>query len=133
MSEHAQLVAVAAAAAAALVTEMVKDSWSSMRAAAARFFGHAGEPEAGRQLARLDADQAQVEALDPALLEERWQRRFMTLMEDFPDAAGDLAVLASRRENAEQTGVNQSATGNTGPVIQVGRDNFGGLNTEGRG
>ncbi|MFH8894234.1 hypothetical protein [Streptomyces sp. NPDC017949] len=132
MSEHAQLVAVAAAAAAALVAEMAKDGWSSMRTAVARFFGHAGEAEAERQLARLDSDQAQAQTLDPALLEERWQRRFMTLVEDFPDAAGDLAVLAARREEVSKAGVNQNATGNTGPTIQVGRDNFGGLNTEGR-
>ncbi|MFD9359510.1 hypothetical protein [Streptomyces sp. NPDC060031] len=52
--------------------------------------------------------------------------------EDFPEAACDLTVLAGRRENAEKAGVNQSATGNTGPVIQVCRDNFGGLNAEGR-
>ncbi|OEJ36350.1 hypothetical protein BGK72_38995 [Streptomyces agglomeratus] len=103
-----------------------------MRTAAARLFRHAGDAEEERQLARLDADQAQADTLDRAVLEDRWQRRLMTLVEDFPDATEDLAVLASRRQMDEQSGVNQSATGNQGSVIQVGRDNFGGLNTERR-
>jgi hypothetical protein len=132
MSEHAQLVAIAAAAAAALVAEMAKDGWSSMRTGAARLFRHGGAEEEERQLARLDADQAQADTLDRAVLEDRWQRRLLTLVEDFPDAAEDLAVLASRHQDDEQTAVHQSATGNKGPVIQVGRDNFGGLNTERR-
>ena len=132
MSEHTELVAVTAAAAGALVGEMVKDSWASMRAAAARLFGHADESEAERQLARLDADQAQADTLDRAQLEGRWQRRLMTLVEDFPDAADDLAVLAGRQDKVETPGVSQNATGNTGPVIQIGRDNSGDLNTEGR-
>ncbi|MZE79355.1 hypothetical protein [Streptomyces xinghaiensis] len=129
MSEQTQLVAVAGAAAAALVAEMIKDSWTSARAAAARLFRHGGEAEEQRQLSRLDADQAQANNLDVAELQDRWQRRLITLVEDFPEAASDLAALASRRTD-EQTGVvNQGVTGNSGSVIQVGRDNLGDLNT----
>ncbi|NWF25014.1 hypothetical protein HW130_01850 [Streptomyces sp. PKU-EA00015] len=131
MGEQVQLVAVAGAAAAALVGEMVKDSWSSMRAAAARVFRRGGEVEEQRQLNRLDADQAQIDILDPDELRDRWQRRLITLVEDFPEAAEDLAVLASRHRDEQNGSVNQQATGNSGSVIQVGRDNFGGLNTGG--
>ncbi|MGW9075288.1 hypothetical protein [Streptomyces kronopolitis] len=129
MSEHAQLVAVAGAAAAALVAEMAKDSWTAVRSAAARLFRHGGEAEEQRQLGRLDADQAQLDTLDQAEVRDRWQRRLLTLVEDFPEAERDLAVLASRTSDDQRRGGNQTATGNTGPVIQVGRDNFGGLNT----
>ncbi|MGK5497565.1 hypothetical protein [Streptomyces sp. URMC 125] len=128
MSEHAQLVAVAGAAAAALVAEMVKSSWSSVRAAAARVFRHGGEAEKERQLNRLDADQAQADSLDPVELRDRWQRRLITLVEDFPEAADDLAALASLHTEEQTGAVHQSVTGNSGSVIQVGRDNFGGLN-----
>ncbi|MFJ9408915.1 hypothetical protein [Streptomyces sp. NPDC101393] len=129
MSEHAQLVAVAGAAAAALVAEMAKDSWSAMRSTAGRLFRHGGEAEEERQLGRLDADQAQLDSLDQAEVRDRWQRRLLTLVEDFPGAERDLAVLASRNADDQHGGGSQTATGNTGPVIQVGRDNFGGLNT----
>ncbi|MFB7236765.1 MULTISPECIES: hypothetical protein [unclassified Streptomyces] len=131
MSDHAQLAAVAGAAAAALVAEMVRDSWSSARAVAVRVFRRGGETEAERQLSRLDEDQAQVNATGAAVLRDRWQRRFLTLLEDYPEAAEDLAALVSRDSDEPAGGVRQSATGNSGPVIQVGRDNFGGLNTGG--
>lgn len=129
MSEHAQLIAVAGAAAAALIAEMARDTWSSARTAAARLFRNGGESEEQRQLARLDADQAQVDTLDATELRDRWQRRLITLVEDFPAAAEDLTLLAGRDSGGPIAGVHQAATGNSGPVIQVGRDNFGGLNT----
>ncbi|MEV5744231.1 hypothetical protein AB0L30_29595 [Microbispora rosea] len=125
VAEQAELVAIAGAAAAALVGEMVKDSWSSMRAAVARFFRHGGEAEEQRQLSRLDADQAQIDTLDATELRERWQRRFITLAEDFPEAAEDLAAIAAHYKNEQSGRVNQNAAGNKGPVIQVGRDNSG--------
>lgn len=131
MNEQAQLVAVAGAAAAALVAEMVKGSWSAARDTVARAFRRAGEEESERQLSRLDADHAQADSLDPALLRDRWQRRLLTLMEDYPDAAADLAALAGLYTDEPSGGVSQTAAGNSGPVIQVGRDNFGGLNTGG--
>jgi hypothetical protein len=56
----------------------------------------------------------------------------MTLLEDHPTAVQELEALADRRQGARPTGVSQSATGNTGPVIQVGGDNSGGLNIEER-
>ncbi|MCX5184350.1 hypothetical protein [Streptomyces sp. NBC_00268] len=130
--EHGQLVAAATAAAAALVGEMAKDTWASVRSLAARLFRHAGPEEEERQLTRLDTDQAQAAALDPAVLRDRWSRRLLTLVEDFPEAAETLAELASRRQEDPQPGVNQSASNNTGSVIQIGRDNSGSLNTERR-
>ncbi|MEU4099253.1 hypothetical protein AB0F16_01130 [Streptomyces tanashiensis] len=131
MSDEAQLAAVAGAAAAALVAEMIRDSWSSARAVAVRAFRRGGEAEAERQLSRLDEDQAQVNATGAAALRDRWQRRFLTLLEDYPEAAEELEALVGRRPDEPAGGVRQSATGNSGPVIQVGRDNFGGLNTGG--
>ncbi|WP_371781779.1 hypothetical protein [Streptosporangium subroseum] len=132
MIEHAELIAVASAAAAALVSEMVKDGWPSVRATAARIFRHGGEGEEQRQLERLDTDQAQVDKLDNTELQSRWQRRFITLVEDFPEAAKDLASLANSYPNEQSGGTNQNANGNTGPVIQIGRDNSGSLNTGGK-
>ena len=132
MGDDIQLAALASAAAVALVTEMAKDSWTSVRELAVRLFRRAGQGEEMRQLARLDADQAQIATLDRSGVEERWRRRLLTLAEDHPEAAQELAQLASRNPEGSQNGVSQNATGNTGPVIQVGRDNFGSLNTEGR-
>ncbi|MEV7357513.1 hypothetical protein [Kitasatospora sp. NPDC091276] len=132
MGEEVQLAAVASAAAVALVTEMVKDSWAGARELAMRLFHRAGQTEEERQLARLDADQAQIGELDRTEVEERWRRRLLTLAEDYPEAAKDLALLASRASESPLTGISQTATGNSGPVIQVGRDNFGSLNTERR-
>jgi hypothetical protein len=130
--EQAQLVGMAGAAAAALVAEMTKESWASMRSLAARFFRRGGQEEEERQLARLDADQMQAATLDQAALRERWNRRLLTLVEDFPEAADDLAAMARRKPEEQQSGVNQSAENNTGSVIQIGRDNSGSLNTERR-
>ncbi|MFE5896903.1 hypothetical protein ACFQ67_05695 [Streptomyces sp. NPDC056488] len=130
--EQAQLVGMAGAAATALVAEMTKESWASMRSLAARFFRRGGQEEEERQLARLDADQEQAAALDQAALRERWNRRLLTLVEDFPEAAEDLAAMARRKPEDQQSGVNQSAENNTGSVIQIGRDNSGSLNTEQR-
>ncbi|MEU7637894.1 hypothetical protein AB0C11_17650 [Streptomyces sp. NPDC039016] len=132
MSEQTELVAVAAAAAAALVSEMVKESWLSMRRLAAQVFRHAGAAEAERQLNRLDADQAQARTLAPQEIHDRWQRRLLTLVEDYPEAADDLSALASRHAEEQNGTVNQTSTGNSGTVIQVGRDNFGSLNTRRR-
>lgn len=126
------MVAAATAAAAALVGEMAKDTWASVRSLAARLFRCAGPAEEERQLARLDSDQAQVAALDPAVLRDRWSRRLLTLAEDFPEAAEALTELASRQQKNPRTAVNQSASNNTGSVIQIGRDNSGSLNTERR-
>ncbi|MGW4823597.1 hypothetical protein ACWEP4_32775 [Streptomyces sp. NPDC004227] len=132
MLDQAKLVALAGTAAAALVAEMAKDSWASMRSLAAQFFRHGGREEEERQLARLNADQAQAATLDRAALQERWNRRLLTLVEDFPQAAEDLAAMARRKPEEPQTGVNQTAENNTGSVIQIGRDNSGSLNTERR-
>ncbi len=130
--DQAQLVGMAGAAAAALVAEMTKESWASMRSLAARFFRRGGQEEEERQLARLDADQVQAATVDQAALRERWNRRLLTLVEDFPEAADDLAAMARRNPDGEQSGVSQSAENNTGSVIQIGRDNSGSLNTERR-
>ncbi|MYU48397.1 hypothetical protein GTV15_20665 [Streptomyces sp. SID7803] len=66
-------------------------------------------------------------------LRERWNRRLLTLVEDFPpEAADDLAAMARRKPEEQQSGVSQSAENNTGSVIQIGRDNSGSLNTERR-
>ncbi|WP_127469770.1 hypothetical protein [Streptomyces sp. B27] len=132
MLDQAQLVGMAGAAAAALVAEMTKESWASMRSLAARFFRRGGQEEEERQLARLDADQVQAATVDQAALRERWNRRLLTLVEDFPEAADDLAAMARRNPDGEQSGVSQSAENNTGSVIQIGRDNSGSLNTERR-
>lgn len=130
--EQAQLVGMAGAAAAALVAEMTKESWASMRSLAARLFRRGGQEEEERQLARLDADQAQAATLDQAAVQERWSRRLLTLVEDFPEAADDLAAMARCKPEEQQSGVSQSAENNTGSVIQIGRDNSGSLNTERR-
>ncbi|WP_146066248.1 hypothetical protein [Streptomyces sp. ZL-24] len=132
MLDQAQLVGMAGAAAAALVAEMTKESWASMRSLAARFFRRGGQEEEERQLARLDADQVQAATVDQAALRERWSRRLLTLVEDFPEAADDLAAMARRNPEEQQSGVSQSAENNTGSVIQIGRDNSGSLNTERR-
>ncbi|MEV7426842.1 hypothetical protein [Streptomyces sp. NPDC091212] len=131
MDEQTQLVAVAVGAATALVTEMTRNGWTAAREAVARAFRRSGEEQGERQLARLDADQREAQTTDTAALRDRWQRRLLTLLEDYPEAAQDLASLVPKQSDT-QTGVKLSAIGNSGPVIQAGRDNFGGLHTGGQ-
>ncbi|MFJ1552013.1 hypothetical protein [Streptomyces sp. NPDC088246] len=131
MSEQAQFVAVAAAAAAALVAEMTKDGWAAARDVVARAFRRGGEQLEEQQLARLDADQREAQTTERSVLLDRWQRRLLTLVEDYPEALQDLAPLVPK-ESETQARVNLSAIGNSGPVIQAGRDNFGGLHTGGQ-
>ncbi|MFC5182515.1 hypothetical protein [Actinomadura harenae] len=126
MSDQTDLVAMASAAAAALVAEMTKDAWATMRAAAARLFGHGGKDEQERHVRRMDADHAQVAELSESDLVDRWKRRFLTLVEDYPDAIPELAALAASNSK-EPFSLNQNAVGNQGPVIQIGRDNSGGI------
>ncbi|MER5853963.1 hypothetical protein ABT126_45730 [Streptomyces sp. NPDC002012] len=86
MSEQAQFVAAAAAAAAALVAEMTKDGWAAARDVVARAFRRGGEQMEEQQLARLDADQREAQTTERSVLLDRWQRRLLTLVEDYPEA-----------------------------------------------
>ncbi|GAA3520720.1 hypothetical protein [Actinocatenispora rupis] len=128
MDAEVQLAPLASAAAVALVTEMAKAGWAGVRELANRLFRRAGEQEQARQLARLDADSAQIGVLDRAEVEERWRRRLLTLAEDYPEVIEDLSLLASRVTKDQDSAVHQTANGNIGPVIQVGRDNSGEIN-----
>ncbi|MCU4749462.1 MULTISPECIES: hypothetical protein [Streptomyces] len=132
MSEEVSLAVLSGAAAAALVTEMVQDSWSSMRDLVARFFRHGGEVEERRQMARLESDRAQVAQTDSRELEDRWRRRMLTLAEDFDDARQDLRAIAARLPDAPASTAGQVATNTSGSVIQIGGNNWGSLQTERR-
>ncbi|WP_157518975.1 hypothetical protein [Herbidospora mongoliensis] len=132
MTEQAEMIAIVGAAAAALVAEMAKDSWGSIREIAVRLFGRGGAVEEQRQLERLDSDRNNLETLSEDEIRERWRRRFITLLEDHPEALADLKLLSTYQLERPAASTNQSASHNSGPVIQIGRDNSGDLSAGGR-
>jgi hypothetical protein len=127
-----ELTSMAVSAAAVLVGQMAQDGWAAVRGTVARLFGRAGDAEAERQLALLDNDRDNLPATGPGVLQERWARRLTTLAEDYPDVADELAALAARLDETESAAINQAAHGNSGPVVQIGGDNHGGISLEGR-
>lgn len=84
-----------------LVAAMVTDAWEDVRGTVARLFGR-GEPDPGIER-RLDAARDQLAAAAPGDLERhradqasRWAGRLADLLEDYPDAEGELRALVTR-------------------------------------
>jgi hypothetical protein len=109
------LAGLASVGGTALVTAMVTDGWEGLRARVARVLGRGEAREIEASAARLEQSRLALaglsgDALERARTEQAivWQTRLADLLEQHPDAEGELRVLLAE----VQTQV-------TGPVGQV--------------
>ncbi|MFF8912447.1 hypothetical protein ACF08M_03780 [Streptomyces sp. NPDC015032] len=141
---EAELVALAASGATALVQHMVADSWGQVRDRLVAFFAR-GEaaPEAESALAgELEASRGELTAArdegdDPSAgdVEAEWRARLRRRLAADPRAADELRAILAELEPAGGTGragvVHNTISGTPrigGPVIQaaeIGSVNFG--------
>ncbi|MEU5281099.1 hypothetical protein AB0G87_32365 [Streptomyces asoensis] len=94
---------VAGVGAGALVTEMAKSTWDSMRAAVARLFRHGGEESAEQDLRLIDTARQRLVASSESergSVEDRLRTELMIQLAAFlqkhPDAAQELQLLADQ-------------------------------------
>jgi hypothetical protein len=123
--------ALTALAGNTIVAAAVTDAFEGMRAALARIFGR-DKPDAVIQH-RLDETRQQLAAAAPGELESaqatqarRWESRFLDLLADHPEAAGELsALVAEFRSALPYTGGNVTNTISgtvLGGSVLMGRD-----------
>ena len=96
----AQLIALAAAGASALVGAMVTDGWAQAKAATVAFWRRHRPTRADAVEQVLESTRAEIVAVDEAgrpvlaaRVEGRWQERFESMIEEHPEIAGELAEL----------------------------------------
>ncbi|MFG3247818.1 hypothetical protein [Streptomyces sp. NPDC048187] len=109
MGDALDIMQIAGVGAAALVTEMTRSSWDSMRDAVARFFRRGGEERAEQELRLIDtARQRLVDNPESGRgpVEERLHRALAIQLEAFlqayPDAAEELQVLTDRIQGTNE-------------------------------
>jgi hypothetical protein len=113
----AQLVALAAAAAQALVTSMTTAAWASIRERFAHLFGR-GDPDAtARAGASLDEARAAAEAGDAGAVTGRWQGRLELLLEQHPELAAELTALVAEAAGGD-------GAGSMNVHVTAGRDSY---------
>lgn len=101
---------VAGAGATALITEMVKSTWDSVRGAVTRLLRRDGEQGADQVLRLVDAARQQLidsSESERAAVEERLRGELMIQLAAFlqrhPDAAAELKELADQVEGADDS------------------------------
>jgi len=131
--------ALATAGGSALVTAMVTDGWESVKAGFARLLGRGDESRSAVAAERLERSRGVLAGLSGAELERAraaqqaaWAARLADLLEERPDAAGELEALVGQAGGGSAAGrVQQVVTGSgqaqqavQGQGVQVNR--FGG-------
>lgn len=115
--------------ASTIVAAMATDAWQAARSAIVRLFSKGGGSLGEASRDRLDRAAAEVEAADLAdrdAIRERllsmWQVRLADLLEEYPDAGGELRRviddLRGRLPRAQQTWVQQVTAAGQGSVAQ---------------
>ncbi|MFF3956167.1 hypothetical protein ACFYY1_23510 [Streptomyces sp. NPDC001890] len=138
---EAELAALAASGATALLGHMVSDAWTHTRDRVARFLAR-GE-ETGGVDEELEASRAELIAArdgdDPdavADIEDEWRLRMRRALRADPAAAQELRLLldeiAPRTAGVSTVTVNNNVSGGTGNVVNQGQ-NFSGLTFHGQG
>ncbi|GLF98569.1 hypothetical protein [Streptomyces yaizuensis] len=129
---EAELVALATAGAAALVQQMVQESWGPARERLARFFSRgAADPDtvtAELETSRAELLEAQEEQDEEAAADvlAEWRVRMRRTLRDDPEAAAELRTLLEEIAPAGAAGtttvVHNTISGGTqhGTVIQAG-------------
>ncbi|GAA1708400.1 hypothetical protein GCM10009680_56590 [Streptomyces yatensis] len=127
MGDALEITQLASVGAAALVTEMAKNTWDSVRDAVAQFFRRGGEGTAEQELRLIDAArQRLVESTESERgpVEERLRNDLMIQLAAFlqkhPDAAAELQELADRVQRADgASDVRMSAHNNTNSQVVI--------------
>ncbi|MFF8536946.1 hypothetical protein ACF07B_34135 [Streptomyces sp. NPDC015532] len=125
---------VAGVGAGALVAEMAKSTWDSMRAAAARLFRRGGEESAQQDLRLIDTARQRLVASSESergSVEDRLRTELMIQLAAFlqkhPDAAQELQDLADQAKGTSD-GARTSVHHNTESMVVV---SGGDINTSG--
>ncbi|MFD5264871.1 hypothetical protein [Streptomyces sp. NPDC058335] len=118
---------VAGVGAGALVSEMAKSTWDSVRAAVARLFGRGGEESATQELRLIDAARQRLvdsSESERGSVEDRLRNELMIQLAAFlqkhPDAAQDLQNLADQAKGADDgDGARTNVHHNTESMVVV--------------
>lgn len=109
MGDALDIMQVAGVGAAALVTEMVRSTWDSVRGAMARILRRDGEQGAGQVLDLIDAARQQLVDIpdsERGTVEERLHRdlsiQLAAFLQRHPDAAQELQELADTVQGADE-------------------------------
>jgi hypothetical protein len=96
------LAALAAAGGNTLVSAMVTDGWEGVKARFAQLLGHGDEKETAKAAARLEQSRGELAGLPGVELEKAqaeqqalWRARLGDLLEQQPEAGGELQALVS--------------------------------------
>lgn len=127
MGEALDIMQVAGVGAGALVTEMAKSTWDSVRGAVARLFRRGGEESAEQELQLIDtARQRLIDSAesDRGSVENQLRTELVMQLAVFlrkhPDAAQELQDLADRvRGTDEGSGARTSVHHNTNSQVVV--------------
>ncbi|MFI1769725.1 hypothetical protein ACH41H_48190 [Streptomyces sp. NPDC020800] len=118
---------IAREGAAALVTEMARTTWESVRAAVARFFSWGGEEGVDQELRLIDGAQqrlADARQGERAAVEDRLRGELVIQLAAFmlkhPEAAQELRDLAGQVQGAgEGSGARTSVHNNTNSQVVI--------------
>ncbi|MGW1712631.1 hypothetical protein [Streptomyces sp. NPDC002156] len=127
MGDALDIMQVAGVGAGALVTEMAKSTWESMRAGVARLFRRGGEESAEQELRLIDAARqrlADSTESDRGSVADRLQSELMIQLAAFlqkhPDAAQELQDLADQVKGADEgDGARTSVHHNTNSQVVI--------------
>ncbi|MFI8984659.1 hypothetical protein ACIG63_06140 [Streptomyces antimycoticus] len=127
VGEALNIMQVAGVGAGALVTEMAKSTWESMRSAVARIFRRGGEESAEQDLQLIDAARQQLldsMTAERASVEEKLRRELAMQLEVFlrknPDAVQELQDLIDEVKGAtDGDGAKTSVHHNNASMVVV--------------
>lgn len=128
MAAELDAMAVAVPVASALVAEMARGGWTSLRGTLARFFRRDGEPAVGRQMELLDtAEQTLNEAAETdregvrRRLEQRLVLQLAAYLDRYPDMSEELAALlpASQDSSASHAPVLTAQSNTNSQIVQA--------------
>ncbi|WP_217207474.1 hypothetical protein [Streptomyces sp. AC550_RSS872] len=127
MGDALDIMQVAGVGAAALVTEMVKNTWESVRDSVARFFQRGGEESAEQELRLIDTARQRLVGSaegERASVEEQLRSQLMIQLAAFlqkhPDTAQELQNLADQVQEADEgSRARTSVHGNTNSQVVI--------------
>ncbi|MFF7166943.1 hypothetical protein ACFZBP_37120 [Streptomyces sp. NPDC008086] len=127
MGDALDIMQVAGVGAAALVTEMVRNTWDSVRGAVARILRRDGEQGAGQVLQLIDTARQQLvdsPESERGTVEEQLRRDLLIQLAAFlqrhPDAAQELQELADKVQgDDEDSGARTSVHHNTNSQVVI--------------
>ncbi|WP_121841050.1 hypothetical protein [Streptomyces sp. S5] len=126
MASELDAMAVAVPVASAVVAEMAKGGWATLRGALARFFRRDGEPTVERQLELLDtAERTLAEAAEEdrdevrGRLERRLVVQLAAYLDRYPNMSEELAALLPTAQDGPLDGEGRSLTAQNNTYSQI--------------